>query len=388
MERNRLYYLDNLKILLAISIVTVHVALAYAPDIWWFFKDETENTSLFVYYQLINPIAMTLFFLLAAYFLPYSFDRKGISKFLKERFKRIGLPFLLGVFLVIIPLHFFYHVQFRNCGYENIWDYTVTIFFGIGGEQGICQDRWLTVWPDLKVAHFWFLQHLLIYAVFYAFFRYIQQKYSFSLTQKKLSPKSNHILFLIGLLSILTFILRIWYPLDYWDGFLGAIQIEYANWPKYFIFFLVGLIAFRMNWLQKFPTRSGFQWLLCGVILLVCSFVFDDYFSVVLTPGGFNLASMIWSVWDCTMTTSLCIGLIVLFRETLNGTGRLIRWLSANTYGVYIFHVPIVAIIQFLLIQLPVPIFVKVSIEMILGILFSFAFSFAIRQSRWVRKVI
>ena len=33
-EAQRLYYLDNLKIFLAMLVVSVHVALAYGPEVW------------------------------------------------------------------------------------------------------------------------------------------------------------------------------------------------------------------------------------------------------------------------------------------------------------------------------------------------------------------
>ncbi len=47
------------------------------------------------------------------------------------------------------------------------------------------------------------------------------------------------------------------------------------------------------------------------------------------------------------MTVSLGIGLIVLFREGSRYLYKGFRQFSQNTYGVYLFHVPIVVFVQY-----------------------------------------
>jgi glucans biosynthesis protein C len=117
-------------------VVSVHVALAYAPNIWWFFKSSTESPMLLVYYQIIATICMGQFFLISAYFMPLSYDRKGASKFLNDRCKMYLTPIILGLFFIILPLHYLYNINFRNNAYNNFFKYTIHIFFGIGGKSG------------------------------------------------------------------------------------------------------------------------------------------------------------------------------------------------------------------------------------------------------------
>jgi peptidoglycan/LPS O-acetylase OafA/YrhL len=47
------------------------------------------------------------------------------------------------------------------------------------------------------------------------------------------------------------------------------------------------------------------------------------------------------------MAIFLCFGLIVLFREKLNFTTSILKFLAANSYAAYIFHFPIVLSIQY-----------------------------------------
>lgn len=381
----RLDYLDYLKVLMAIFIVTVHVALAYAPGIWWFYKTTPENEWLLIYYQIINPIAMALFFLLSAYFFPASFDKKGAKRFIKSKLMRIGVPFITGVFLIIIPLHFFYHLQFRDCGYTTLYSYAWNMFFGVGGHANACEDQWLDIWPDLKVAHLWFLQHLLIYSTLYTLIRMLFKKRN----RKPLPLPSNWgILAFVLLMSLVTFGVRVKYPLDYWDGFLGAIQMEYANVPKYAIFVVVGIVLYRTDWLRTFPLKRGLAWLALGGALLLTALVAYNQVPFILASGGFNMNTFLWALWDCCMTVSLGIGLMVSFREVSRNLLGAFHRFSQSTYAVYLFHVPIVAFVQYFLRDLPGPVFVRFLLECIVAVILSFAFAHFIRKSIFVRRFI
>lgn len=368
----RIYYLDNLKILLAILVISVHLALAYGPEVWWFFKSKLESPILLVYYQVVSTICMGLFFLISAYFMPLSYDKKGASNFLKTRVKMYIVPIILGLFFIILPLHYFYNVNSRHNNYNNFFEYTKHIFFGFGGKPQNWYDKWLTVWPDIKFAHLWFLEHLLVYSLVYVLIRKIIKKPFFMSNENKMPPSVNTILGYIAMLSIVTFIVRIWFPIDFWGALLGFIQLEYANVPKYITFVCIGVLAYRLNWFSNFSKSQGKKWLLLGIALLILTFIGKGKLSFIVAKGGLNWESYVWSLWDCLMSVSLNIGLIVFFRESCNITSPFIKLLSQNTFGVYIFHVPVIALMQFGLSSINLPIGVKFVTELILGTVLSF----------------
>ena len=49
---------------------------------------------------------MQLFFMMAGFFAELVIDRKGIAHIVKDRVKRIFIPFIFGI-LILMPLHFF-----------------------------------------------------------------------------------------------------------------------------------------------------------------------------------------------------------------------------------------------------------------------------------------
>jgi len=65
----------------------------------------------------------------------------------------------------------------------------------------------------------------------------------------------------------------------------------------------------------------------------------------------------------------------VLFRELAIGTGRVWRVFAANVFAVYVFHMPIVLLLQWALIGAPGPKWLRLIVTVIGAILFSFAFT-------------
>ncbi|WP_405756567.1 acyltransferase family protein [Streptomyces sp. NBC_01420] len=66
-------------------------------------------------------------------------------------------------------------------------------------------------------------------------------------------------------------------------------------------------------------------------------------------PGGFNGPALAWAAYDSALCVSLCLGLLTLFREAVTRSSRLSAELAADSYGVYILHVPLVVAMQYCL---------------------------------------
>lgn len=56
-----------------------------------------------------------------------------------------------------------------------------------------------------------------------------------------------------------------------------------------------------------------------------------------------------WALYDSALCVALCVGLLTLFRQMVTGGGRINRELAADSYAVYIIHLPLVVALQFAL---------------------------------------
>jgi len=193
--------------------------------------------------------------------------------------------------------------------------------------------------PEMNFGHLWFIQHLLVYAIIYWILRKIYKKPFFKQESKPFS--GWHLLIIFLVISFSSLIVRIWYPTDYWIGLFGFFQVELAHWPQYLVMFVIGIIAYRKNWLNTLNTKTGYVSLLIGLIMVAVVYI-----------GTLNNFLTLWSNWtiyESLLAVVLIFGLLTLFREKANRTTSFLKALSRSSYAAYIIHMPIVLAIQYAL---------------------------------------
>jgi peptidoglycan/LPS O-acetylase OafA/YrhL len=99
-----LAYVDALRVVLIMLVVAHHSVEAYVnahpPEIP---LPDPPLVRASVFLGVNAAFFMGLFFLLAGYFTPGAFDRKGATVFLGDRGRRLGLPLLFGT-VAIVPI--------------------------------------------------------------------------------------------------------------------------------------------------------------------------------------------------------------------------------------------------------------------------------------------
>src|SRR3954465_13632815 len=85
--------------------IVLHSIIVYKanPEPNWPHDDRIFSGFLEWLYQVIHVFRMPLFFLVAGFFSRLVIMRSGINYFVTQRFKRIVVPFVLGV-IIIVPL--------------------------------------------------------------------------------------------------------------------------------------------------------------------------------------------------------------------------------------------------------------------------------------------
>ena len=328
----RLEYLDALKVMLTVLVIAHHAGQPYGPTGGrWPIFDAQRAAILGPFFSVNAAFFMGLFFFISAYFLPSSFDRKGASTFLKDRFFRLGIPFVL----VGITIGTLTHTTFDP-------------------------------------AHTWFLSHLLVYAVLYSVWRILQ------LPGASLPTPANRAIFGYALvLAGTTAMVRLaGFPQDRWITLLGVIPVELAHLPQYASLFAIGLLAARGDWLTDLPARTGRLWLGIGLALGIARYVY--------TPNP-----VLWSIWETFICVGLCVGLPVVFRDYLNAPHRILRMLAPNAFGAYVVHVlPVVVGLQFALTDVILDPLAKFALVTLVGVPLSFGLAAALRRVPAVRAIL
>jgi hypothetical protein len=193
-------------------------------------------------------------------------------------------------------------------------------------------------------------------------------------------------------------VVRIWYPIDVWVPLFYLIPAEVAHLPQYVALFALGILAYRGDWLNRFPSRSGMIWLGIGLfagaayyayILWGAQLIYELLGTSLIETGGLDWRSLVFSTWEAFVCIGLCIGLLVLFRERFNEkSGALIAAMIGAAYTVYIIHLLVVIGLQAGLESVNFGPFIKFVLVTILAIILSFVIGFLIKKIPGAKKIL
>jgi peptidoglycan/LPS O-acetylase OafA/YrhL len=334
-QGKRLLFIDNLRILLICGVLVQHLNDTYGSAGSWMYRDPAATdmfTSTFL--TTLNSIGMAagmgFFFLLAGYFTPGSYDRKGGVSFLRDRIIRLGLPWLVYS-LLIEPL-------------------VVYIAHGLPGSFWSFYPVYLHRVDSIADGPIWFVELLLFFSILYVAWRWLTRSRPQAASGMGTVPGYWAIFGFILALGLGSFVVRIWWPQYYQPS---PFNLPMGYLLQYVCFYVLGIIAYRRNWLYKLTPRMGRDWSLIALLATL------PFYGVAVPyvlgggtaggqagteiAGGFHWISLTYTLWESFVIVGVCLGLLVLFRTRWNHQGRLTRSLAAGVYTVYLIH-PVVLV--------------------------------------------
>ncbi len=328
----RVHYIDNIRLFLTILVILHHIMIIYAGSGGWIYQEEREDVISFAlgsWFTSVNhSYFMGLFFLISAYFVPGSYDRKGARKFLQDRLVRLGLPLAVYSWIIRPALIFA----------GNSSDPLMSLSFLEWYFQRYFRDYGIIGGGPL-----WFISALLIFSFFYVLWRKVTQG-RFAIQSAQIPfPKNLALVLFAMLLGCAAFVTRIWFPAD---ALFEPLNFQLADFPQYILLFCIGLAAYRLKWLESMPEKTGRAWLVVS-ICLICMFPPMAIFGGALEDaapfkGGLHWQAFLTAEWQAFLCVSMCLNVITIFRRRYNHQGALGRYLSRNAYSAYLIHEPVI----------------------------------------------
>jgi glucan biosynthesis protein C len=191
----------------------------------------------------------------------------------------------------------------------------------------------------------WFVEVLLIFTLAYAVWRVLVPRGPLpSVTATPFPRDRTVVLFAVGL-GVAAALLRIPFAIDaYW---FAPLDLQFGFFASYVALFVIGLLAYRHDWLRGLPDKTGRRWLRVAVLMIllwaptvVALGAVDNDLPL---KGGLHWQSPVYAMWEAFACVSLCIAVVYLFRRHLDRKGRLAAFLVPNAYTAYLIHAPIIA---------------------------------------------
>jgi len=378
-KTSRLFFLDHLRAALIILVVLHHVALVYGA-VGPFYYVEPPFVYPLTYlvllmFALFNQAwFMGALFLIAGYFTPGSFDRKGSGTFLKGRLIRLGIPLIIWIF-VLSPI--------SSIGY---WQMPAE-FTGITNPLSWAAYPFLL---GLGVA--WFLALLLIFNFGYTAWRRLTRNRTSSSMSKSSTPSYLGIGIFILALALVSYLVRIIIPIG--KEVLDFPTLGYL--PQYLSLFIVGAVAYRRDWFRTTPGSMGivgFVTALVATVLLFPLALSGSLFSLEVPEqwlflGNGTWRSAVYVLWDSIFVVGMCLAAITFFRRFFNKESGFGRFLSQQSYAVYVIHVPILVFIGIALKGVQLAAFLKFGIAAVIAVPTCFAVAYVLRKIPGVSRVL
>ena len=243
----RLAFVDNIRWTMIILVLSMHASDTYSPFGSWYYTDRGEagfgTIITFALYQtFLQAFFMALLFLIAGYFAAPAFDRKGLLRFSRDRFLRLGLPTLLYMLLIGPLTQYFLSKTWGSGGFGHQW------------LVHLRDGEWLS-----ETGPMWFCAALLALSLAYALMRGSRP------AAEQAGPDRTDnltILAFIAGMALATFLVRVFVPET-----VSVLNMHPGDFPQYVLMFAAGIAAYRGGWFERLPQRIAARWAL-GTLLL------------------------------------------------------------------------------------------------------------------------
>jgi hypothetical protein len=345
--------LSNLRAFVILLVVAFHSVLAYlgsqptspppfdSPPYWWRAVPIIDRERWFgfdLFSAFTYVYLMQLMFFLSGLFVWPSLLRKGARKFLCDRFLRLGVPFLLGVFLLMpVALYPVYRFTAVDPSFAAFWAHWNALPF----------------WPSGPLWFLWCLLALNCATVM--LYRLAPGSIEFlaRMSAKAGAYPGKYFIVLVGV-SALTYMpsAAVFKPWDWVQFGPFAFQPSFALMYVVYFFAGLGVGAYGLDrGLLRSDGMLAPRWpiWLAGTLVAFLLWIIPTALTVkgqVTNVSGLEIVADFGLVLCCA---AACLGWAAIFLRFGTTRRPIIDNLSESAYGIYLVHYLFITWLQYLL---------------------------------------
>ncbi|PFA63351.1 acyltransferase [Bacillus sp. AFS015802] len=327
-ENLRRYDLDWMKVIATLCVFLYHCSMFFNPFDWHVKNNELNSTVILAFSLMVGTWIMPVFFVVSGISSYYSLQKRQMGIYLKERFIRLGIPLLFGVFILSPPQVFLervYNHQFKGSFLDFIPHAFEGVYLEIGGSGNFA----------FFGLHLWYLLALLLFSLL--------TSYVFGKTGACRKVTMIHLLILQAVIILVSV-------------YIETVHLGGWDLVVYLLFFLAGYYIFSSGSLHELLHKNFRLHLTAGVL---SSIVYTTWFMKGLPPHG-SPGSFLFTCLMVTASFNLILSFYALANRHLSFSNKMLRYCSEASLPFYILHQPVIVWIGFLMKDLSWPIPLKV----------------------------
>lgn len=332
----RRYDLDWLRFIAIVILLFFHTGMWF--NTWGWHVKNSETTVSFQYWMIWSHyFRMPLLLFISGAGTYMALGKRTPGQFRVERFKRLFIPLLFGMF-VVVPPQIYYE---RISQYANYWDFYKTVFQFKPYPEG-----------SFSWHHLWFILYLFLYSLLaIPVLKFLRSDKAESFKNKIHALLAKP----VGILLVPSFIilcsqilLRPYFPEETHD-----LANDWAYFIFYFLFFLMGIICYSIPKLWSAIGANRKYLLLAMLIFIVpfytCYFHFRD---LITLPWTDDTVETIFDVIAIFVSWFTVITIVAYGQHYLNKPHPWLSKISEGLYPFYILHQSVIIAIGYYVCQL------------------------------------
>jgi glucans biosynthesis protein C len=328
---SRYFFLDWLRVLAFGLLIFYHTAMFFVE--WgWHIKNNVIDESLQMPMLFVNQWRMSLLFLISGSASYYALLKLSQAKFFWERFKRVFIPLVFGMLVIVPPQIYFERLtQGKTYNYFEFW---ATVFQFVPYPDG----------GSLSWHHLWYLAYLFVYSLIcLPLFAFLMRESVTKRIEKNIHWLSiSWVLYLFAILQLVNEVLL----RDAWESTNNLIS-DWYNHGLYLGFFVMGFyLSMHKNFWEKIQEQR-FQNLAFGLISIVI--LYSVYWINWVDLKGIDL--FIYRVIKSINRWLWILTILGFGKKYLSFNSKSLKYANEAVYPFYILHQSVIISIAYWMIN-------------------------------------
>jgi glucan biosynthesis protein C len=339
----RRYDLDWLRLIAILILLFFHTGMWFNP--WdWHVKNNELSTSFTYWLVWLHFWRMPLLLFNSGAGTYMALGKRTPRQYAGERFKRLFIPLIFGMFVVVPPQIYYEHIS----EYKNYADFYRTVFEFIPYPKG-----------SFSWHHLWFVCYLFFYSLialpFLLFLRGPKSAIFKRQVEKFLATPAG-VLFIPSIFILITqVILRPSFPEE-----THNLIHDWAYFTYYFCFFLFGMLCYSSMTIWEAIGRNRKHLLIASIFILIPFYaIFFHFRGIIHLPWNEDTIETTFDVIAIFVSWFCVITVIAYGQHYLNRPHPWLKYFNEGLYPFYILHQTVIIAIGYYICQLPWGIFAK-----------------------------
>lgn len=333
----RRHDLDWLRFIAIVILLFYHTGMLF--NNWGWHIKNTETSTTFQYWMVwLHTWRMPLLLFISGAGTYMALGKRTPKQYAGERVKRLLIPLLVGIFIIVPPQIYFEHID----NYNGYIDFYPTVFDFVPYPQG-----------SFSWHHLWFIAYLLVFSIIaiplLTFLRSPRSE-NFRLRAYYTLSRPAFMLFMPAIIILITqLILRPFFPEQTHD-----LVHDWAYFMFYFSFFVFGMIAYSQNSLWDSVGKNRKYFLGSTVTLLIAFYtLYLHRLGIIQLPWSDQSNLIAYDVMAIFVGWFTVITVVAFGQHYLNKAHRWLNIINEGLYPFYILHQTVIITIGYYICQLP-----------------------------------